>query len=250
VGIIAEVRAALYSGELFLEYLPVVALKDRRCVGAEALIRWRRGSRIVQPLEFIPLIENTPVSGLVTYWVIDTVAHELGNWLRDHEGVHIAINVPPEVFGRGGLEYAAAKAHVLDLASRFVVEITERGVPDKLGIDELNSRPRRGVLVALDDVGESDTGYLVAADVHVDILKIEKAAVEKITRATLEPQEIASFSSLIRTSGVSVVAEGVEEDAQVDKLRSFGIELAQGWLFSRPLTVDRLMDYFSRHVRS
>jgi sensor c-di-GMP phosphodiesterase-like protein len=250
VSILAEVRAALYNNELFLEYLPVVTLEDRRCVGAEALIRWRRGSRIVQPLEFIPSIENTPLSGLVTYWVIDTVAYELGNWLRAHDGVHIAINVPPEVFGRGGLEYAAAKSNVLDLASQFVVEITERGIPDRLGIEELNSRPRQGVLIALDDVGQSDASFLVAASVHVDILKIEKASVERITRANLSPAEIASLSALIRASGTTVVAEGVEEASQVDKLRDFGIEHGQGWLFSHPLPADRFMTYFANHERS
>jgi sensor c-di-GMP phosphodiesterase-like protein len=223
-------------------------MDDRRCVGAEALIRWRRGSRIVQPLEFIPLIENTPVSGLVTYWVIDTVANELATWLRQHDGVHLAINVPPEVFGRGGLEYAAAKSNVLDLASKFVLEITERGVPDKLGIHEINTRPRKGVLVALDDVCESDAGFLLASKVHVDILKIEKSAVEKITRAALSSREVSDLCELIRTADVAVVAEGVETESQARQLLAFGIRLAQGWLFSRPLRVAEFMSYFSSHA--
>jgi sensor c-di-GMP phosphodiesterase-like protein len=247
MGIVAEVRAALYHGDLFLEYLPVVTMDDRRCVGAEALIRWRRGSRIMQPLEFIPQIENTPVSGLVTYWVIDTVAHELATWLRQQVGVHVAINVPPEVFGRGGLEYAAAKSNVLDLASKFVLEITERGVPDKLGIHEINTRPRKGVLVALDDVCESDAGFLLASKVQVDILKIEKSAVEKLTRATLTSREVSTLYALIRTANVAVIAEGVETESQARQLLSFGIRLAQGWLYSRPLRAVEFVSYFSSH---
>ena len=63
------IRAGLADGEFFLEYLPTVSLADGRCVGAEALSRWRRASGVVQPGEFINLIEGTPVSGTLTYWV-------------------------------------------------------------------------------------------------------------------------------------------------------------------------------------
>jgi sensor c-di-GMP phosphodiesterase-like protein len=241
----ADVKTALYAGDLFIEYLPVVALDDRRCVGAEALIRWRRGPSVVQPMEFIPQIENTPVSGLVTYWVIDTVASELATWLRNHDGVHIAINVPPEVFGRGGLEYAAAKAHVLDLTSKFVLEITERGVPDKIGVDALNSRPRCGVLVALDDAGASDAGFLVASQVRLDIIKLDKLTVDRITGRGLSPAETSTLWTLIRATKVAVIAEGVEDEYQVGRLRSYGIEAAQGWLFSHPLAAADFMEYFS-----
>jgi sensor c-di-GMP phosphodiesterase-like protein len=78
----AALRNALVQGEFYLEYLPTIALADGRCIGGEELIRWRRPTRIVPPSEFIPLVENTPLSGLLTYWVIETVAAELGDWLR------------------------------------------------------------------------------------------------------------------------------------------------------------------------
>lgn len=157
-------------------------------------------------------------------------------------------NVPPEVFGRGGLEYAAAKSNVLDLAAKFVLEITERGVPDKLGIKEINTRPRKGVLVALDDVCESDARFLLAQNVQVDILKIEKSAVEKITRATLSSRQVSSLYALIQTAHVAVIAEGVETESQARKLLNFGIRLAQGWLFSHPLSARDFMSYFSSHI--
>lgn len=242
-----DVRTALYSGELFLEYQPVVSLQDERCVGGEALIRWRRGTRIIPPQEFIPLIEDTPVSGLLTYWVIDTVARELGAWLRTRDTAHLAVNVPPEVFGRGGLEYAAAKSGILGIANKFVLEVTERGVPDKLGIHEIKSRPRRGVLVALDDVCTSESSLLIASEVRVDILKIEKSCVDRITREDFSPKVISDLSSLIRSASVSVVAEGVETDAQVKRLREAGIPMAQGWLFSRPMAAPDFVTYFAAH---
>src|SRR6187549_2347569 len=97
----------LVQGEFFLEYLPTVSLADGRCVGAEALTRWRRPSGVVQPNDFIGLVEGTHLSGMLTYWVMETVAKELGDWLRSHKDAHIGVNVPPEILGRGGLEYAA-----------------------------------------------------------------------------------------------------------------------------------------------
>jgi sensor c-di-GMP phosphodiesterase-like protein len=108
-----EINAGLKSQEFFLEYLPTMSLSDNRCVGAETLIRWRHGDRVVPPLEFIPLVENTPLSGTLTYWVLETVAKELGGWMRDHDGIHISINVPPELLGRGGLRYTAEKSNLL-----------------------------------------------------------------------------------------------------------------------------------------
>ena len=89
-------REALDKKEFFLEYLPTIDLADGRCVGAEALIRWQRTDRVIPPLDFIPVADHTPVSGLITYWVIDTLAAELGDWLVSHPAAHLSFNVPPE----------------------------------------------------------------------------------------------------------------------------------------------------------
>ncbi|MGB0841905.1 MAG: EAL domain-containing protein, partial [Pseudoalteromonas shioyasakiensis] len=64
---LAEIEAALDNNEFFLEYLPTIRLSDNRCVGAEALIRWQRNDKVVPPLEFIPLIEGSVLSGMITY---------------------------------------------------------------------------------------------------------------------------------------------------------------------------------------
>ena len=244
-----EVASAVWDDRLFLEYLPIVSLEERSCVGAEALVRWRRNGGVVAPQEFIPIIENTPVSGLVTYWVIDTVARELGTWLREHDGVHLAINVPPEVFGRGGLAYTAAKANLLDVASKFILEITERGLPDRLGVETLNTRSRGCVLVALDDVCANDAAFLLAAGVRPDILKIEKETIDRLTRCQLSTKEMSELSTLIQSAQLDVIAEGVESAAQVGILLDCGINWAQGWLFSHPLSAADFGEYFSRQPR-
>jgi sensor c-di-GMP phosphodiesterase-like protein len=241
----SDVKAALDAGELFLEYLPTVSLTGGTCVGAEALLRWQRGSEVVSPMEFIPVIENTPISGLITYWVIETFARELADWVKVQDDVHVSINVPPEVFGRGGLVYVAERAGLASLGPKFVLEITERGVPDRLGVNALNAWPRNGWLIALDDVGASRASLLVACQVRVDILKIDAATVKRMRNLPI--LEAESLAQLIRESNVGVIAEGVETADQLEVLRQCGIGMAQGWLFSRPLRASQFISYFSEH---
>ena len=87
------IRAGLTAGEFFLEYMPIVSLADGRCVGAESLTRWRRASGVVQPDDFIHHIEGTHLLGMLTYWVIETMAKEMGDWLRAHKEAFIGVNV-------------------------------------------------------------------------------------------------------------------------------------------------------------
>lgn len=125
-------------------------------------------------MEFIPVIENTPVSGLLTYWVIDTMGCETGHWMRRCEDVHMAVNVPPEVLGRGGVEYAGYKAKLLSVRSRIVLEITERGAPDRLGLQELKEIAGRDVMIAMDDVTVDENNLLVLSRVPVDVIKVDR----------------------------------------------------------------------------
>ena len=151
------VHDAIFAGDMFLEYLPTVRLDDGRCIGCEALVRWRRGEDVIPPMDFIPVIEDTPVSGLLTYWVIDTMGHEMGEWMRRCPEVRVSVNVPPEVLGRGGIEYASYKANLMSVRNRVVLEITERGTPDRLGLEELREIVGSDVMIAMDDVAVDET---------------------------------------------------------------------------------------------
>src|SRR5262245_24613949 len=244
---LSAIQEGLAKGEFFLEYLPTCALADNHCVGAEALLRWRRGSTILLPGEFLPYVENTPCSGLLTYWVIETVGRELGRWLRDQVGAHISLNVPPELLGRGGLAYAATKAGLMDIAHKLVLEVTERGVPDKLGIQALTDAARYGIQVALDDVGAADENLAVLARAHIDIIKLDKSLVDQL-REVDEPPWLKVLSAVLPVTPLQVIAEGVEQEAQAQKLRAAGVELAQGFYFSPPLAA-KAFEVFARDRR-
>ena len=120
------------------------------------------------------------MSGVLTYWVIDTVAVELGEWLGGHEAVQISINVPPEILGRGGLLYAATKSGLSARIKQLIVEVTERGIPDQLGLDALNSIPGTGARVALDDTTLSGANLALLTRCNFDFVKIDRQLVAEL----------------------------------------------------------------------
>jgi sensor c-di-GMP phosphodiesterase-like protein len=242
-----EINAGLKAKEFFLEYLPTISLIDNRCVGAETLVRWRRGNRVVPPLEFVPLMENTPMSGTLTYWVFEQVAKELGAWMRKHEDIHIGINVPPEVLGRGGLRLAAEKSGWQDLAGKLMLEVTERGLPDALGITGLANAKRAGILVALDDVDMNAAHLVVLSRIHTDVIKLDKSFADRMLHQDWQVEEIDALAALINTGACKIIVEGIETAFQAGIAKDAGIQLAQGFYFSQPLPAAGFMDYFSVH---
>ncbi len=240
------IRDGLAQGEFFLEYLPTVSLADGRCVGAEALARWRRSSGLVKPGEFIPRIEGTYLSGMLTYWVFETMAKELGDWLRVHKEAYIGVNVPPEILGRGGLEYAATKTGLSEIRNQIVLEVTERGIPDNLGVTTLEEASRSGVRIALDDVTLTGTNLAVLSRCTLDMIKTDQSLVAQITPECPCPAWLSGLSALLESTRVAVIAEGVETEAQAEALRAAGIPMAQGYYFSPPISAEQLKAYYSR----
>jgi sensor c-di-GMP phosphodiesterase-like protein len=243
-----EIYSGLLNHEFFLEYLPVVSLSTGQCIGAEALIRWRQDDRVVPPMEFIPNIEGTELLGFITYWVIDMVAEEFGQWLRQTSGAYISVNVPPELFGRGGLLYAAYKSNALDVANKIVIEITERGVPDKLGIESINNR-YGNVLFALDDVLSHEADILILGRLSIDIIKVDKSFTDRILQKDWPTVDDERFLRLMKELRFTVIAEGIEQRRQADILRDAGIAFGQGWYFSRPLSAEKFKKYFLDHAK-
>ena len=239
------IRAGLERGEFFLEYLPTISLADGRCTGAEALIRWRHASGVIQPDDFIPLAENTPLSGLITYWVIDTVAAEMADWLRANPDAHLSINVPPEILGRGGMEYAARRSGLHELAAQLILEITERGVPDLLGLQAINDSKGLGIRIALDDVvlmGGANVAVLARCNFH--IIKLDRSLVAQIGPENSTPEWLGLVSALLGTSRLEVIAEGIETEQQLTTLRGANIQAGQGFYFSHPLPAEAFMAYY------
>jgi len=241
------IRAGLDNDEFFLEYLPIVSIEPECCIGAEALLRWQRPAGVVFPDDFVPLIENTPLSGLITYWVMDRVAIEMGDWLRHQLGVEIHINVPPEILGRGGLEYAVQKSGLSDVRHKIVLEITERGVPDQLGLRALDLAARQGVRIALDDVRIDPASVMVLSRCNTQIIKIDKSVLLDRGEDGAMPRWAEALAVLLKTTDLEVIAEGVETAEQLAMLRAAGVRRVQGHYFSPPLRAGAFLQYYGQH---
>lgn len=247
MSILDNIRTGLNRGELFVEYLPTMDLANGACVGAEALVRWRRGEVILTASEFMPMVENTPLSGTLTYWVIDTVAAELAEWLGANPDVHIGINVPAEILGRGGLEYAARRSGLNARVGQIVLEITEHGIPDRLGLAALQFMAERGVRIALDDIMLSGTNLALLTRCNFSMVKLSSELTGEVRLGLPAPQWLDGLRSLLHSCSLTVTAEGVETDFQARSLRAAGVQFAQGYLYSMPLRSREMFDFHAAH---
>jgi sensor c-di-GMP phosphodiesterase-like protein len=240
------IRSALEAHEIFLVYQPIVALRDGRCFGAEALVRWRRGrTTVLGASEFIPPIEHTPLAGKLTYWVIDTLAAELGEWLRCNPEARISINVPPEILGRGGLEYAVMKSGLSPRVQQLIIEVTERGIPDQLGLDALNAAPKTGVRIALDDTALSGANLGLLTRCHFDFIKIDRMLVAQLAPEKPSAPWLNGLAAVLKTTSLEVIAEGVETAFEAETLRAAGVQWAQGYYYARPLSPGDFKQFYA-----
>jgi EAL domain-containing protein (putative c-di-GMP-specific phosphodiesterase class I) len=143
------------------------------------------------------------------------------------------------------LAYAATKSGLIKHASQVILEITERGIPDYLGVESINQRGGMGARIALDDVTfVSGANLAVLARCNFDVIKLDKSLIDQIGPQCAAPQWLRSVTALVESSQVLVIAEGVETEQQVAILRAANIQAAQGFYFSRPIPVEAFMAVF------
>ncbi|MCI3948416.1 MAG: hypothetical protein K0R11_350 [Acidimicrobiales bacterium] len=245
-----RLRAAIANDEFDLHYQPVVALPGREVVGVEGLVRWRHPERgLVPPAEFIPLAEE---SGLITelgQWVLEEGCRQAGGWARNlgpDRPLEVALNLSTRQLAEQGLAKRVGAlidrnglrpggvALCLEITESFLLEDP---VATGTALDELRTL---GVRLSIDDFG---TGYSSLAYLRrfpLDALKIDRAFVSGLG---VDPDSRAIASAIIELAhalGLDVVAEGVEEEVQLDVLVELGCDRAQGYLFSRPVPAPEL----------
>ncbi len=241
LALLGELRRALEGNELQLHYQPKVDLKTRTVVGAEALLRWAHAKRgFVSPAEFIPLVERTGLIRPLTRWVLDRAAGEARGWERAGRNIPVAVNVSARSLHDGRIVDDVEEALLThDLRpERLQVEVTESAVIADEGraADVLSRLTGRGVAVSIDDFGTgySSLGLLRRLQVHE--LKIDKSFVMGMSGEGGEDTAIVrSTADLAHSLGLTVVAEGVEDQWTLDLLATFGCDQAQGYHIARPM---------------
>ncbi len=234
-----ELAAAVRNREFIAHYQPIIELSTGRCLGAEALVRWRRPEgRLERPDLFVPLAEETGLIRAITDQMIAAIIRDLGPLLREDPFLHVAINVCADDLSSGRvlgvLERQLAGTGIA--ARQIWLEATERGFVDIDGTHAtLVEARRRGHLVAIDDFGTGYSGLKYLQRLPVDALKIDKSFVDSLGTEAPTCHVTQHILGMAQELHLTVVAEGVERPEQANYLRERGVEMAQGWLFSRAM---------------
>jgi EAL domain-containing protein (putative c-di-GMP-specific phosphodiesterase class I) len=236
-----DINRALERGEFFLEYQPVVDLARRELLGIEALVRWNHPEQgLVMPGAFIPTAEESGQIVELGRWVLIEACRAVRGW-RDSivagEGLRVAVNISGRHLQHADLVgdvRSALEASGLE-PGNLVIELTESTIMHntEVNLERFRELKALGVKLAIDDFG---MGYSSLSYLHrfpIDILKIDRSFVGRLTEQDDGPELARAVVMLGETLGLETVAEGVEHEEQVTKLLELGCVAAQGFLFAR-----------------
>ncbi len=245
----SSLRNALERDQFELFYQPQVRVRDRSVTGMEALLRWNHPEfGIVSPAEFIPLLEETGLILPVGNWVLQQACAQMRRWLD--EGIvrgRMAVNISARQFTDAGflhtvqrtLESCALEAERLELEMTESIFLRESQATS----DMLRALDGLGVTLAIDDFGTGYSSLSYLKRFPIRTLKIDRSFIRDITEDPDDEALSAAILAMAQRLDLRVVAEGVETEAQLQMLRTFGCELVQGFLFSRPLAAPEMELY-------
>ncbi|HMU83834.1 MAG TPA: EAL domain-containing protein [Leptospiraceae bacterium] len=246
-----DLKNAIAGQQLFLYYQPIVSLARKRLEGFEALLRWMHPSRgMMQPDHFIPIAEDTGMILPIGSWVIQEACRQLRVWTdanRLWDDLTISINVSIRQFTHidlpGEIERSLS-LYEID-PGRLRLEITESTLIQDMDeiLAVLRELKRLGVKLAIDDFGTGYSSLSYLRELPVDTLKIDRSFISGENRSPDSFQIVKLVTSMARSLGMTVVAEGVEEVYQQDILRDLQCDNAQGFLYSRPLKGDGVAEW-------
>jgi diguanylate cyclase (GGDEF)-like protein len=244
----AELARSIGQGELLVHYQPIIELATGRTAAVEALIRWRHPTRgLIGPDDFIALAEENGMILGLGRWVVEEACRQVAAWEAAgdlDDDFFVSVNLSPLQVQRP--EFIAEIETVIAgsglSASRLVLELTETSMfqDTQATIGKLGALREAGVRIAVDDFGTgySSLGYL--RQFPVDILKIAREFVVPADRDDDEWAFAHAIVALGQTLGLEIVAEGIEEAGQVDRLLALGCAYGQGYHFSRPMNAREL----------
>ncbi|MGH8206559.1 MAG: GGDEF/EAL domain-containing response regulator [Steroidobacteraceae bacterium] len=239
-----KLHLALERREFELHYQPKVNVITRRIQGVEALIRWRdpQGG-LISPGAFLPVLESAGLGAAVGDWVIEQAAQDCHQWLRAGlPPVRIAVNLSP------------AQLHQSDFTARFLtavqpwatsvwgldVEVTEGTLQEERieEVQKLNLLRRNGVRVAIDDFGTGYSSLRRLSALPIDTLKIDGLFISQVPADAAGKAVVKTIIALARAFNMTTIAEGVENQEQLDFLWQVGCDQSQGYLHSKPIARD------------
>ncbi len=243
---------ALKNKEFKIVYQPKVFTQTGKIRGAEALVRWERDGKIIQPGNFIPLFERNKFIVKLDLYIFEQVCKDMQSWKEKYNfEPNISINVSKEHFVNENFieEYVKISDKYSIKRSQIDLEITESATIDE-NIDTLkilNSIKEKGYTISIDDFGTGYSSLSMLQNMPIDLIKIDKVFVDKADLNS--DRNIINFIMLLaKRLGVKTIVEGVETEEQVEFIRKLKCDIIQGYYYSKPLSKADFEDYFNKRI--
>ncbi len=231
-----DIRKAITNREFICYYQPYFSINQKRLIGAECLLRWKKDGHIISPLEFIPFLEETGLILNVEDWLKNDVMEKIA---RRKVKIPISINISPISFKQRHFVdtlISTIKSYNID-PSLIVLEVLERTFIENIENFKkiLYSIKSQNIKVALDDFGTGYSSLSYLSELPFDYIKIDMSFIQKILFDSKARSIVETIISLSHKLNIKTIAEGVEEQSQLDLLKHLECDAAQGYLFSKPL---------------
>jgi diguanylate cyclase (GGDEF)-like protein len=242
-----DLHNAIKNGEMLLHYQPQVCLRTGKIIGVEALLRWYSPIHgFVSPAKFIPIAEETGLIISIGEWVLRTACAQNRSWqLAGLPLIKMAVNISSRQFKEQNLvEVATQVLQETGLKANYLeLEITESLIIDNIQqvINTMNQLHDMGISLSLDDFGTGYSSLNHLKRLPIDLLKIDQSFVRELTIGSDDAAIVKAIISLAHNLQLSVIAEGVETEEQLEYLQRNGCDQIQGYYISRPVTAEALV---------
>lgn len=239
---------ALKNQEFVLHYQPMIDLRTGRIVSMEALVRWQaKNGELIAPNQFIPIVESTGLINELGVWIFRTACAQVKAW--HEQGLHdikMSINISPVQLRTPELSNIVLRIlDEMELAPEALdFEITETVLIQNisLALDQLERLQKRGIGLSIDDFGTGYSSLSYLKRLPVDTVKIDRSFIKEVHRGSHDFSILRAITAMAHELGISILAEGVETEEQLDIVMELGTDLTQGYLFSKPLPAAEATD--------
>jgi EAL domain-containing protein (putative c-di-GMP-specific phosphodiesterase class I) len=249
LALLADLRQCIARNELVLHYQPKIDLRTRRISGVEALIRWQHPVQgLLPPASFMPEVERTELIEPVTRWVLTEALRQQHTWREEGVNLTVAVNISAHSLRPSSSlpEIVAELTETWGTASDSLdLELTEGALVEAHAPEILSQLHEMGQRISIDDFGTGYSSLAYLQRLPVDELKIDRSFVTRLSAASNDEVIVRSIIDLAHNLGLTVVAEGVEDEAAMELLVAYGCDSVQGYLLGRPCAIEDLSIWLS-----
>ena len=245
-----SIRNAIENNELVIHYQPTIDVHNNEISGVEALLRWQHPDKgIIEPVDFLSVAIDSGLIVPIGDWMVNTICHQLRVWKdAGMENQNVSINLSARQFKDKNLLAVFIQAmdkHEID-GSELTVEVTEQTLITSEGEIEstLNKLHDMGISIAVDDFGIGFASLSNLKDLPIDVVKVDEKFVAGVPDSEQDVAVVTAIAGLTRGLKLTLLAEGVENERQLNMLKGVGCQLAQGYYWSKALPADQYEQFY------